>query len=656
VEIQKTTLGKLAGSHHQGPPRSGKVDLPPSPVAEPAEVVTLSLSAPLPSPSSTEPTVKSAAILPLVTQATQNNSAPGVIAVLETPPPALDRDQKFLDKYGPWAVVTGASQGIGSEFAQALAEKGMNLVLVARSEGKLAAVAEQIRRDTGVQVQLVAADLSTPEGLEKVKQGTSELEVGLLVNNAGSWQFGSFLDNDVSKDLQSVALNVEAPMVLSHHFAGKMAQRGKGGVINVGSGAALHGVPGQAAYSATKGFLQNFTESLYAELKPKGVNVLITNPGPVQGEASSVYDQSKVPLQKVTGRKVADDALKRLGRGSTTIPGWINKIGINTALRLMPRDMMASIAGYILEQASDSAPAKSAPALQEGGPVAATTSVSTPSTTGSSQTPALLASGEAAAKNASGGVLGYLWGAVTAVTKPITSLFKTAKFAMGFVGDMRTRAEEITRDPDKVESQLKAAGLHHEYEPPLNKTNVKLQGKMVIKANMDEFFELWNSWISKGYGSINDRQYADLVLKFRDQARELPALAYMPMTSEDVFSAQVVDGRMTNMRETTTTKFAGVIPSSRVEWLYQRNGDPRASNSFEKTVDRFDGDLGKVQDFYNDLFDPRKVNPESKATVTFVVEEVDDLEKLAESQREFTHSVHVPMGGLLPKPESTLTR
>jgi hypothetical protein len=273
----------------------------------------------------------------------------------------------------------------------------------------------------------------------------------------------------------------------------------------------------------------------------------------------------------------------------------------------------------------------------------------------SSGTPALLASGEAAAKNASGGVLGYLWGAITAVTKPITSLFNTARFALGFVGDMRTRAEEITRDPDRVENRLKASGLHHEYEPPQNKTNLKLRGKMVIKADMQEFFQLWDSWISKGYGSINDRQYADLILKFKEQAKELPALAYLPMTSEDVFSAELVQGQMTRMRETTTTRFAGLIPSSKVEWLYQRKGDPRASNSFEKTIDRFDGDLKKVQDFYNDLFDPRHVNPKSKATVSFLVEEAVDLEKTPEDNgNEFTHSVQVPMGGLLPKPKTTL--
>jgi uncharacterized protein len=271
-------------------------------------------------------------------------------------------DQKFLDQYGPWGLVTGASQGIGAEYARTLAEKGMNVVIVARGQDKLDALAQELQRDYGVKVQAVAADLSHPDGLEAVKQATQNLEVGMLVNNAGTWQFGSFLENDIQKDVKSIALNVEAPMALTHHFAGKMGERGKGGVINVGSGAALHGVPGQAAYSATKGFLQNFSEALHAELKPKGINVLITDPGPVIGEASSVYDQSKVPLQKVNARQVALDSLKQIGGSSTTIPGWMNKLAMGIALRVMPRDMLASIAGYILESAT--------PANHESKPVA----------------------------------------------------------------------------------------------------------------------------------------------------------------------------------------------------------------------------------------------------------------------------------------------
>lgn len=564
-------------------------------------------------------------------------------------PTPAGRDEKFAARYGPWALVTGASQGIGAEFARALAEKGLDVVLVARSADKLQALAQELRSEFGVQVRTVPADLAKPEGLEAVKTGTADLHVGLLVNNAGSWQFGSFLDNDIQKDLGSIALNVEAPMVLSHHFGGRMVQAGRGGILNVGSGAGLYGVPGQAAYSATKGFLQNFTQSLYSELKPKGVDVLITNPGPVVGEASAVFDQSRVPLQKLTPRKVALQALGQLGHGSTTIPGWYNKLAMDLAVRAMPRDMMSGLAGYFLSQAArgETGAAPAAAGAQVPADPAAATDVAPAADV---DVPRSSDGGFAAFGAAVGAGLGA---AAAALWNPVKSLLKTVKFGVDFLGTMRTRAREISEAPDRVEAHLKAQGLHHPYQPPVNRTNAKLQGTMTVRANMQEFFQLWDSWIAKGYGSINDRQYADLVLKFRDQARELPLLAHVPMVSEDAFTVVVEDGKITTMTETTVAKFAGLVPTSKVDWVYQREGTPRGSNSFEHTIDRFDGDLGKVEAFYNDLFDPRKLNPESKATVEFRIQEFQDL-TVTPGAREFEHGVKAPLDFLLPGPATTL--
>lgn len=281
-------------------------------------------------------------------------NANGTISLFEPTPTAAPKDQKFLQKYGPWGVVTGASQGIGAEYARALAEKGMNVVMVARSGDKMTGLAKQLSEEHGVQVRVVAADLNTDQGVEQVKAGTKDLKVGLLVNNAGAWQMGSFLDQDVNQTTDRVGLNFGAPLKLSQHFARSMSDQGSGGIVNVGSMAAFHGVPGQAAYSGNKGFLQNLTESLHRELKPKGIDVMITNPGPVQGEtSSSVYDQSKIPLAKVSGREVATQSLDRLGKGgSTTVPGWLNRMALGAAVRMMPRDLMSSMAGMILERAS----------------------------------------------------------------------------------------------------------------------------------------------------------------------------------------------------------------------------------------------------------------------------------------------------------------
>ena len=160
-------------------------------------------------------------------------------------------------------------------------------------------------------------------------------KVGLLVNNAATWQMGSFLDQDIDKTTDDVGLNFAAPLKLSQHFARSMSDEGKGGILSVGSMVAISGVPGQAAYSANKGFLQNFTESLHHELKPKGIDVMITNPGPIIGDAlQSLYDSSKIPMAKVSPRQVATQSLEKLGKGgSTTVPGFWNRLAISESDR-----------------------------------------------------------------------------------------------------------------------------------------------------------------------------------------------------------------------------------------------------------------------------------------------------------------------------------
>lgn len=258
------------------------------------------------------------------------------------------------------------------------------------------------------------------------------------------------------------------------------------------------------------------------------------------------------------------------------------------------------------------------------------------------------------ARGVLGSVLGALWGAALWATKPIRSVLNTKEFALNFMGDLRRRAEEITENPSGVEAHLKACGMHHEYKEPQNKTNAQLVGKLTIEANLNEYFELWESWIDQGYGSINDRQYGDVVRKYCEKAKDLPLLGYVPVTSVDAFSAVVRDGKMQWMRETTTTKIAGVIPNSTVDWIYRRQDTPTCSNSFERTIDECNGDLEKVQQFYQNLFDPKRVNPDSKARVNFTLEPVELLDGPGPGERAFEHSVKIPMGSLLAKPQTTI--
>lgn len=180
----------------------------------------------------------------------------------------------FLEKYGPWAVITGASEGIGSAFAQRLAEQGVNCILIARREAPLAALASDMRAK-GVEVVTALVDLSAPDAAQQVIAAAGARDVGLLIANAGADSNGSpFLDNDVANWDQLVTLNVTTTMRLAHHFGRSMRARGRGGILLVGSGACYGGLNGISVYSGAKSFVLCFGEGLWAELRHHGVDVL----------------------------------------------------------------------------------------------------------------------------------------------------------------------------------------------------------------------------------------------------------------------------------------------------------------------------------------------------------------------------------------------
>jgi short-subunit dehydrogenase len=181
----------------------------------------------------------------------------------------------FADRYGPWALIAGASEGTGASFARQLAEKGFNLILVARRQGPLEALAGEIRAERGVQCVTASIDLSAGDAAGQMAALAGDREVGLLILNAGADSNGSmFLDNDLINWDALVMRNVMTVMRACHHFARPMRERRRGGVILVGSGACYGGLPGITTYGATKAFDLVFGEGLWAELKPHGVDVL----------------------------------------------------------------------------------------------------------------------------------------------------------------------------------------------------------------------------------------------------------------------------------------------------------------------------------------------------------------------------------------------
>ena len=181
----------------------------------------------------------------------------------------------FLDRYGPWAIVTGASEGTGREFAKQIAAQGVPSLLIARRLGPLTALVDEIRSESGVDCVPAAIDLAALDAFDRIVEAVGDRAVGLFVSNAGADPNGArFLDRDIEVWLQLVQRNVITTMRCCHHFAGPMRQRGKGGLLLVNSGACYGGARFMAAYSASKAFMLCFAESLWDELRDHGVDVL----------------------------------------------------------------------------------------------------------------------------------------------------------------------------------------------------------------------------------------------------------------------------------------------------------------------------------------------------------------------------------------------
>jgi short-subunit dehydrogenase len=181
----------------------------------------------------------------------------------------------FADRYGPWAIIAGASDGVGSAFAHAMAERGLNVVLLARRQALLDEVAEAIRHKTGVETRTAAVDLSLPDAMAKIASATDGLDVGMVIYCAGADPlYEPFLNHPVDIPVAMIQRNCVVPMRMFHHFAQPMVERGRGGLMLLSSGAGLRGGANMVGYAATKAFDIVMAESLWAELESRGVDVL----------------------------------------------------------------------------------------------------------------------------------------------------------------------------------------------------------------------------------------------------------------------------------------------------------------------------------------------------------------------------------------------
>ena len=242
----------------------------------------------------------------------------------------------FRARYGPWALVTGASEGIGESFARALATRRLDLLLVARRPEPLEALAVGLRAAHGIRVRTATADVARPDLLAAMDAIAGDGEVGLVVHNAAFSALGPFLDRPLDDLMKVIDVNCRAPLLLAHHFGRKMAARGHGGIVLMSSLAGGQGTPIVASYAASKAFEIVLAEGLWDELRPAGVDVLACRAGPTRTPSyEASRPRKKVPMMEPG--PVAEEALAALGRKPVVVAGKLNRAVNFVMQRLLSR-------------------------------------------------------------------------------------------------------------------------------------------------------------------------------------------------------------------------------------------------------------------------------------------------------------------------------
>jgi short-subunit dehydrogenase len=227
----------------------------------------------------------------------------------------------FAERYGQWAIVAGASEGVGAAAADQLAARGLNVVLLARNAGLLDELATDLRARHGVEIRTLAVDFMDADAADRILAVVDGLEIGLLFYNAGAaGSTGAFLDQDLSHARRMVRLNCALPVELIHALAPRMVERGRGGLVLVGSMGCFAGQPFVTSYSASKAFQVNLMEGLWAELKDEGVDVLSAVIGstftPARARRLGVTFDDALDM---TSEEVANEIIEHIGDGPTRV-------------------------------------------------------------------------------------------------------------------------------------------------------------------------------------------------------------------------------------------------------------------------------------------------------------------------------------------------
>lgn len=253
--------------------------------------------------------------------------------------------------YGTWALVTGASSGIGRAFAEQLAAAGLNLVLAGRSTERLESLGESLRRTRGVEIRPIAADLSDPDGASTIIEATRDLDVGLLISNAGTGRPGRFVDQDLDQLRRRLILNATTHLELLHAFGRRFTDRGRGGIVVVSALGAQHGIPNMAHDAAAKGYALNLGVALHHELAPAGVDVTVMLPGNVDTPIIDALgiDRASLPVRPQSAEQAVRETLAALVKHRPTlVPGRMMRM----MTRLLPRTISIRMNGRMLGQAA----------------------------------------------------------------------------------------------------------------------------------------------------------------------------------------------------------------------------------------------------------------------------------------------------------------
>lgn len=261
----------------------------------------------------------------------------------------MKQQSGLSNRFGPWALVTGASSGIGAEFARQLASAGLNVVFAARREALLDQLGQDLQRQFGIVTRSIRIDLSEPDASARLSAAVDDLDIGLVVSNAGTGHPGSFLNEDRDELLQRFRLNALSHLDIAYHFSRKLAVRGGGGLILGGAMGAAHGIPFMANDAGSKAFVQSLGESLHMELKRKGVHVTVLVVPPTDTAILTKFglDPATMPMKPMSPRQCVAEAIEAIQRNqSLCLPGTTNRL-MNA---LIPVGVARNLMGKMIEQ------------------------------------------------------------------------------------------------------------------------------------------------------------------------------------------------------------------------------------------------------------------------------------------------------------------